>query len=68
MKKKPDLSDVLLTRKEIEVRAKKSPAILVRMTEAERETIKEVAQSLNLTATEYLVKCHELVSSKLSGK
>lgn len=68
MKNKSELASVSLTRKEIQSGAKKSPAILVRMTEDERDSIKEVAASLKLTATEYLLKCHELVSSKLRQK
>jgi len=69
MKSKKDFpAKSAVTEKEVQRAVKKSTAILLRTTADERESIKQAAKSVKLTATEYLVKCHELVSSKLGGK
>lgn len=46
----------------------KTEAILLRLSVADKEAITATAKSLHLTATEYLVKCHQLVSEKVRRK
>jgi hypothetical protein len=53
---------------ELTVRLPKSEAILLRLTVRDKDAITAAAKSLHLTATEYLVKCHEIISEKLSLK
>lgn len=69
MKKEKNSSE-LPTVSEEEVRQKipKTEAILLRLTEEDKASITKAAKSVHLTATEYLVKCHELVSIKLPRK
>jgi hypothetical protein len=43
----------------------KTEAILLRLSVADKEAITSTAKALHLTATEYLVKCHEVVSAKV---
>ena len=54
--------------KELKERLPKSEAILLRLTVRDKDAITVAAKSLHLTATEYLVKCHEIISGKLSSK
>lgn len=43
----------------------KSATVNMRVTEAQKKDIKRCAEVLHLSLTEYLVKCHELVSQKI---
>lgn len=54
-----------VTKAEVQERLPKSEAILLRLSVRDKDAITEAAKSVHLTATEYLVKCHELVSAKL---
>lgn len=53
---------------EIQRSLPKTEAILLRLSVADKEAITTTAKSLHLTATEYLVKCHQLVSAKVRRK
>ena len=54
-----------VTPEEVLAAAEKSEVIYLRLTPNEKEAVKVAAKALRLTATEYLLKCHELVSSKI---
>jgi hypothetical protein len=54
-----------VTREEVNQRLPKTKGIFLRLSEQDRTSIIEAAKSVHLTATEYLVKCHELVSAKI---
>lgn len=54
-----------VTKHEVEQEVEKSEVIYLRVTPAEKEAVKEAASKLKMTATEYLMKCHELVARKL---
>ncbi|MCX6952516.1 MAG: hypothetical protein NTV51_10170 [Verrucomicrobia bacterium] len=66
MKKTKD-SPILpsVTKEEVQRQLPKTKAILLRLTEDDKEAIDAAAKSVHLTATEYLVRCHELISEKL---
>lgn len=51
---------------ELNALLKKDQTIQMRVTEADKQDIKATAQGLGLTATEYLLRCHYVVSKKLS--
>ncbi len=53
---------------EIQRSLPKTEAILLRLSVSDKEAITTTAKSLHLTATEYLVKCHQLVSEKVRRK
>jgi hypothetical protein len=50
---------------EVRRRILKDETIQLRVTKAEKETIRVVASGLHLSTTEYLLKCHEVVAAKL---
>lgn len=68
MKKKPD-SVTLPTMKadEIQEWLPKTETVQLRVSVKDKASIVEAAQSLHLTTTEYMLKCHELISSKLKA-
>lgn len=70
MKSKPKAQKLpaSVTREEVEQRLPKNDAILLRLSTRDKTSITDAAKSVHLTATEYLVKCHELVSTKLGAK
>tara|TARA_R110002050_G_scaffold76014_3_gene162624 strand:- start:696 stop:941 length:246 start_codon:yes stop_codon:yes gene_type:complete len=41
--------------------------IYLRVSEAEKKAVKRAAAFVHLSSTDYLIRCHELVSSKLTG-
>jgi predicted DNA binding CopG/RHH family protein len=45
----------------------KSATVNMRVTEAQKAQIKKTAEALHLSITDYLIKCHELVSQKIKG-
>jgi len=50
---------------------KKPPSnktIQVRMTTEEKNDIEEAAEMVNLTLTEYLLKCHAVIAAKLRAR
>lgn len=57
-----------VSKEEVQHRFPKTEAILLRLSVADKEAITATAKSLHLTATEYLVKCHQLVSEKVRRK
>lgn len=63
MKTTPKLPAV--SRAEIERSMKKTETIQIRLTALEKEAIVRAKNTLDLTTTEYLIKCSQLVSAKL---
>jgi hypothetical protein len=62
----PDASNFPdVSAEEVQQQLPKRTAILLRLSLEDKKSITTTARSLKLTATEYLVKCHHLVSSKL---
>ena len=55
----------VLSKKEVVNRMVKSDTIHLRVTKAEKELIRANATGLHLSITDYLLKCHEVVSAKL---
>lgn len=53
------------SKEEVVNRMIKSDTIHLRVTKAEKELIRETATGLNLSITDYLKKCHEVVSETL---
>jgi hypothetical protein len=53
---------------EVKRRILKEETIQLRVTKVEKEKIRLVASGLHLSTTEYLLKCHEVVSAKLEEK
>jgi hypothetical protein len=53
---------------EVKRRILKDETIQLRVTKVEKEKIRLVATGLHLTTTEYLLKCHEVVSETLKQK
>jgi len=66
MKTTPILPSI--TKAEIEQSLRKTETIQIRLTAAEKAEVVRAKDELGLTTTEYLLKCSELVSSKLFGK
>ncbi len=66
MKKRKD-SPALpsVTKEDVQRQLPKKKAILLRLSESDKDAIDTAAKSVHLTATEYLVTCHRLVSTKL---
>jgi hypothetical protein len=62
MKPKPLVE---LTTKEVESGVKKGETIQLRLTEVEKEEIRDTARSVHLSVTEYLLNCHAVVARKL---
>ncbi len=62
-KSAPSLPSV--SKQEVAHEVEKSEVIYLRVTPAEKEAVKATASKLKMTATEYLLKCHELVAKKL---
>lgn len=54
-----------LTKKEVERKIPKTETIQLRVSKADKESIKKTAQKNGLTTTDYLIRCHYLVSEKL---
>ena len=54
-----------VSREEVRTHFPKTEAILLRLSVADKESIAGTAKTLHLTATEYLVKCHEIVAGKI---
>ena len=54
-----------ITKEEVQQRFPKTEAILLRLSVDDKKSITDAAKSLHLTATEYLVKCHEVIAAKL---
>ncbi len=50
---------------EIQSALPKSKTVQLRVTDAEKAEIKETANKLRLTMTEYLLKCHSVIEGKL---
>jgi hypothetical protein len=67
-KSTPQKLPASVTRDEVQERLPKNEAILLRLSERDKASITEAAKSVHLTATEYLVKCHELVVAKLEKR
>jgi hypothetical protein len=66
MKKHKDTSELpAISTKELQQKFPKTEAILLRLSVQDKLAITEAAKSLHLTATEYLVKCHQVISAKL---
>jgi hypothetical protein len=59
----PELPTV--TTGEVAHQLPKSEAILLRLTVQDKLAITRTAKKLHLTATEYLVKCHAVISAKI---
>ncbi len=53
---------------EVKRRILKDETIQLRVTKVDKEKIVANAKGLHLTTTEYLLKCHEVVSAKLDEK
>jgi hypothetical protein len=53
------------TLQEIHATLPKSETVHLRVTKVEKAEIRSTATALRLSITEYLVKCHELIASKL---
>jgi predicted DNA binding CopG/RHH family protein len=51
---------------ELNTLLRKDSAIQMRVTEADKDDIKGTAKNLGLTVTEYLLRCHYIVSKRLS--
>lgn len=66
MKKKPhsNLSPEV-TKEEVEKIVQKTPVIFLRVSATQKDSVKEAAEALGLSVTDYLLRCHELVSSKI---
>jgi len=64
-KKQTPASFPTVTKQEVAQEVEKSEVIYLRVTQAEKEAVKEAASTLKMTATEYLLKCHEVVARKL---
>jgi len=63
----PDQAPIpTVTPEEVAAAVEKSEVIYLRVTPNEKEAVKMAAKTLRLTATEYLLKCHELVSGKIA--
>lgn len=45
--------------------SKKASTVIMRLSDHDKETIKATAQSLDLSVTEYLLRCHYMVSERL---
>lgn len=54
-----------VSKEEVQQRFPKTEAILLRLSVEDKNAITTTAKTLHLTATEYLVKCHEVVSAKV---
>lgn len=64
-KKEAPASLPAISKQEVAQEVEKSEVIYLRVTPAEKEAVKETASKLKMTATEYLMKCHELVARKV---
>ncbi len=66
MKSKPKLRELpAVSKAEAEERLPKSAAIFFRLSAHDKKAVDAAARSLHLSTAEYLLKCHELVASKL---
>jgi hypothetical protein len=65
-KSQPEVPPVSIS--EIEQSMRKSETVQIRVTPVEKAAIVKAKDTLNLTTTEYLVRCHELVAAKLRMK
>ena len=54
-----------VSKAEVDAKIRKSETIQLRLTPTEKDEIKRKATSLGLSVTEYLIKCHAAVASKL---
>lgn len=52
---------------EIKAGLAKTETIHLRLTKIEKQAIRQTAQSLHLSITEYLLKCHSVVAAKLAA-
>ena len=62
---KKSISVPAVSKEEVQHRFPKTEAILLRLSVDDKDAITTTAKTLHLTATEYLVKCHEVVSAKV---
>lgn len=62
-KSQPEMPTV--SKEEVQQRFPKTEAILLRLSVEDKNAITTTAKTLHITATEYLVKCHEVVSAKV---
>jgi hypothetical protein len=65
MKRKAKVAIPEPSLEEIQATLPKSETIHLRVTKAEKIAIRYTAGSLNLSITEYLLKCHQVVFAKL---
>ena len=56
------------TSDEVKARLLKTETIQLRLTKIEKDEIRRVASRLSLSITDYILKCHEVVSAKLEEK
>jgi len=54
-----------VSKEEVQHQFPKTEAILLRLTVQDKKNITDAAKSFHLTTTEYLVKCHAVISAKL---
>ncbi len=64
-KTKPKSEIPAVSKEEVQQKFPKTEAILLRLSVEDKNAITTTAKTLHLTATEYLVKCHEVVSAKV---
>jgi hypothetical protein len=56
-----------VTKEEVTETIENGEVIYLRLSSRDKDSVKKAASTLRLTVTEYLLRCHALVSSKIKG-